>query len=130
MLSCVTPISKGFLSRMLPAWFVEGRLNLTGQLVLPTGALGTLGMLEIRLRKKKDQTGEWILIFISLITLAHVAMMGAKKWIDPGGWPGSTPNMSLIGGIAAAIAAYYFFRAWRRDRHRDTILDDLDNPMR
>lgn len=96
------------------AWFDDGKLNLVGQLVLLTGALGALGMLETRLRKRKDGSGDWILLGASLFTLAHVAIMGAKKWIDPAGWPGGMPNMSLIGGIAAAIAAFFYFRALRR----------------
>jgi len=105
-----------FGTEFFPAWFEDGKPNLTGQLVLLTGVLGAIGMLEVRLRKRKDASGESILIFVSVITLLHVVIMGGKKWFIPADWPGGMPNMSMLGAIAAAIAAFFYLRTLRRGK--------------
>lgn len=93
----------------------DGKLNLVGQLVLLTGSVGVLGLLDARLRKWKEAPGEWVLVVVSSATLAHIAIMGAKKWFEPAAWPGSMPNMSLLAAIAAALALFFYLNAWRRN---------------
>lgn len=110
-----------FTSAFFPGWFDDGKLNLVGQLVLLTGSIGILGLLDTRLRKWEKAPGEWILVLVSSATLAHVAIMGAKKWFEPASWPGSMPNMSLIAGIAAALALFFYLNAWRRNPKSESL---------
>jgi len=108
-----------------PGWFDEGKLNLTGQVVVLTGTLGALAMAEVYFNGKRQSAIEWILVSIGLLTLAHTAFIGAKKWIKPADWPGGMPNMSMLGAVAAAISALFYFQVLRRrETGRETGRED------
>jgi hypothetical protein len=45
-----------------------------------------------------------------LLVAGHAAFQGVEVWLNPGGWPGGMPPLTLIGCVAAIGAAALAFR--------------------
>jgi DMSO/TMAO reductase YedYZ heme-binding membrane subunit len=97
-----------------PKFFDEGgRLSLTGELAMSLGvvaiffllspAITTLPMMPKAIggvRWKRAQHGGYAAL---VPVVAHLVVMGYKDWLNPQGWQGGIPPVSLVAVIAAIV---------------------------
>jgi len=106
------------LSLLSPAYYAKyfdagGRLNLPGELALSVGVVGlfflmspaitTLPMMPKALggkRWKRSQRAGYVAL---LLVVVHLGALGWKGWLEPSGWNGGLPPISLVAVVAAVI---------------------------
>ncbi|MEM6674385.1 MAG: hypothetical protein AAF726_16180 [Planctomycetota bacterium] len=106
------------LCLLRPAYFAkyfadDGRLNVVGEVAMVTGIAGlyflmspaitTLPMMPKALggvRWKRAQRAGYIAI---ALTLGHLVALGWEGWMNPSGWNGGLPPISLLAAIGALV---------------------------
>ncbi|MCU0621632.1 MAG: hypothetical protein MUC69_09025 [Gemmatimonadales bacterium] len=105
-------------SLITPAYFAkyfdaDGRLNLEGEVAMATGVLGLLFLLSPALttlpmmpkslggwRWKRSQRMGYVALGL---VVAHLVALGWKGWMNPSGWHGGLPPVSLVALVAAVV---------------------------
>ena len=90
-----------------------GRMNLTGELSMAFGVLSlwclaitaitSLPFMYEAIGADRWQRGQRMGYFSLLLAAGHILVMGLSGWLQPAGWPGSLPPISLVAFIAAVI---------------------------
>jgi len=95
-----------------PKFFLEaGRMNLTGELTLVFGvmslwclsitAITSLPFMYDAVGVDRWQRGQRMGYLSLALAAAHACVMGISGWLEPGGWHGGLPPVSLVAFIAA-----------------------------
>jgi hypothetical protein len=85
-----------------PPLFADGRLNLTGELVVLSGVLAA--WLAWQMRGSTGGPGARLHVPLLLALLVHAVARGLSGWLAPGSWPGGLPPISLLAAVALAAA--------------------------
>ena len=106
------------LALLRPAYFAKyfdeaGRLSLAGELAMSVGVIGLLFLLAPAvttlpmmpkaiggLRWKRSQHAGYLALALVVV---HLVVLGYKGWLEPAGWNGGLPPISLLAVVAAAL---------------------------
>ena len=95
--------SGGYYAKFFAA---KGGLSAIGSwsMLLGVSAFAWLWLYNISFKTHQEGDKEFLklisskgsLIFSGLLAGGHVTVMGYRGWLDPGGWPGSMPPITLV----------------------------------
>ena len=84
---------------------LNDKMNFKGELVLLTGAVGSVVYLMISSRRPKAIT--LLMTVAAAMVCMHVGVMGVRGWFNPTGWNGGLPPITLLSFLGAAACFWY-----------------------
>jgi len=114
-----------------------GRMSLQGEIMLSVGVLALLFLLSPaittlpmmpkelgRFRWKRSQRTGYLALALVLV---HLVALGFKGWLNPAGWNGGLPPISLIATVAALVPLLVK-RRWKEEKKERVAERAKDRP--
>jgi hypothetical protein len=90
-------LSLGILSKGYYGTFFEGdKMNLTGELVLLTGALGVYCFWRLQAAELTHELRRTLKILLCALVAGHLFIMGFDGWLQVKRWNGGLPPITLL----------------------------------
>jgi hypothetical protein len=90
-------LSLGILSKGYYGTFFEGdKMNLTGELVLLTGALGVYCFWRLQAAELTSELRRTLKILLCALVAGHLFTMGFDGWLQVKRWNGGLPPITLL----------------------------------
>lgn len=97
-----------------PKFFEDGKMNVTGELMILFGALAAYVFFLLRRFIKETSRVKTYTRIGCLYLIAHLIFMGIPGWFKVQSWHGYMPPISLISGVAVLMALIVYLSMEKR----------------